>query len=192
MIGRAAPALALAFALTMAALFSPGLSRAQAGAGNDAPPGPFAGFKSSGDEPVEVSAARMKADLKTGKLVFTGRVTARQGKRVIYAERMDIDFTDKGDVTLLVATGNVKVRMEDSFATSDRLTLDNIKKTITLTGKPRVVQGDQIVVGKVITYYMEQERIRVNDPRIELTPEGNPASPKKPGNEADAGDAGNK
>ena len=135
------------------------------------PPGPFAGFKSTDKEPVEVNADRMEADLSSGRLKFLGHVRAKQGERVIYAERMDVSYTEEGKITTLEAKGNVKVKMGDAFATSDRLKLDNIKQVIWLLGRPRVVQGKQIITGEKMTYKMVTENLIVDNPRIEWMPE---------------------
>ncbi len=147
------------------------LASLAAWAQSEGPPGPFAGFKSTGDDPIELTARRLEADLINGKVLFIGRVVAKQGQRTIYAERMDVRYTQEGEITSLVASGNVKVRMKDAFATSDKLTLDNVKKVIKLIGKPKVVQGKQIVTGKLITYYMKTERLVVDKPRIEWAPD---------------------
>jgi lipopolysaccharide export system protein LptA len=161
-----------------------------------APPGPFAGFKSAGKDPVEIVADRMEADLGSGNLRFIGHVRAKQGKRTIYAERMDVVYTEGGEVTSLVATGGVKVNMGDAFASSDRLELDNKKQIIRLIGSPRVAQGRQVMTGDLITYYMKTEQLTVSRPRIEWLPEkpgkaGNPlipgAKPKPAAGSAPAG-----
>jgi lipopolysaccharide export system protein LptA len=136
------------------------------------PPGPFAGFKSADKEPVEIHADRMEADLSSGRLRFIGHVRAKQGERVIYAERMDVKYTEGGRITQLKARGNVKVRMGDAFATADRLDLDNTRQVIHLLGSPKVVQGKQIVIGEKMTYEIGPERLIVTRPRIEWTQEG--------------------
>ncbi|HUT53915.1 MAG TPA: lipopolysaccharide transport periplasmic protein LptA [bacterium] len=144
------------------------------------PPGPFEGFKSTDKQPVEIHAGTMEADLNSGRLVFIGRVTARQGERTIYAERIEVNYTEDGKITSLTAIGSVKVKMGAAFATSDRLYLDNVKQVITLTGKPRVVQGRQIVIGDKIVYEIGPERLTVQKPRIEWVPEPETAPVKEP------------
>jgi lipopolysaccharide export system protein LptA len=136
-----------------------------------APPGPFQGFKSTGKDPIELTANRLEADLGSNKIAFIGRVSAKQGERTIYAERMDIVYTPGGEITTLLAVGNVKVRQKDSFATCDRLSLDNKAKVIKLIGNPKVVQGNQIVTGSEMTYQIDKERILVPNPRIDWKPE---------------------
>ena len=145
-----------------------------------ASPGPFSGFKSTGKDPVEIVADRMEADLGSGNLRFLGHVRAKQGLRTIYAERMDVAYTEGGEVTTLVATGGVKVNMGDAFASSDRLELDNKKQVIRLLGSPRVAQGRQVMTGDLITYEMKTEQLSVKNPRIEWLPE-QPGKPGKPG-----------
>jgi lipopolysaccharide export system protein LptA len=135
------------------------------------PPGPFQGFKSTDQHPVEINSASMEADLNSGRLVFTGHVTARQGERTIYADRIEVSYTPDGRITSLAAAGSVKVKMGGAFAASDRLDLDNLRQVITLTGRPRVVQGRQIVTGEKIVYEIGPQRLVVQKPRIEWAPE---------------------
>jgi len=142
------------------------------------PPGPFQGFKSTDKEPVEIHADSMKADLGSGWLYFSGHVSAKQGRRIIYAETLDVSYTPEGNISQLEAKGSVKVKMGEDFATADRLVLDNQKRLITLYGKPRVVQGRQIIIGDKIIYEIDNEKIRVTQPRIEWVPEPGPAKPE--------------
>ncbi len=135
------------------------------------PPGPFQGFKSNDKDPVEINADYMQVEFGIKKLHFTGHVKAKQGDRIIYADRMDVDYTDDGKITYLEAIGNVKVVMDDAFATTGKLTMDNRTRVIELLDEPRVVQGKQIIVGRKITYYMEKESLLVDRPRIEWMPE---------------------
>ena len=164
------------------------------------PPGPFQGFKSTDQEPIEIHADRMEADLTTGRLLFSGHVSAKQGKRVIYAESLQVSYTQDGKITVMEALGNVKVKMDDAFASADRLVLDNTQKVIRLLGSPRVVQGKQIVIGEKITYEIGPEKLVVTSPRIEWIPEPAgeaedkspeaPDSSNKQGNAPDDGEQG--
>jgi len=142
-----------------------------------APPGPFQGFKSTDKTPVEIHADRMEAELGSHKLRFLGHVTAKQGERMIYAEQMDVQYTEKGKVTMLEAKVNVKVNMGKAFATSDRLVLDNVKQVIQLFGRPKVVQGSQMIIGDKMVYEIVTERLVVTNPHIEWKPEPEPEKP---------------
>lgn len=130
-------------------------------------PGPFQGFKSTDKDPVEINADRMEADLSSGRLRFIGHVRAKQGARTIYAQRMDVRYTDAGKITSIKAKGHVKVKMGGAFATADRLELDNARQVIYLRGSPKVVQGKQIITGEKITYRITTEELIVTKPRIE-------------------------
>jgi hypothetical protein len=79
--------------------------------------------------------------------------------------------------------------MGSAFATSDRMVMDNVRQVITLYGRPRVVQGKQIVIGEKIVYEMGPERLTVQKPRIEWMPEAagaNVPAGKEPGADAPA------
>jgi|GEM_PF-5389421 len=133
----------------------------------EAPSGPFSGFKSGDRVPVYINAERFEGDLAARKLVWLDHVIAKQGKRTIYADRMDVSYARDWKVETLVARGNVKVHMEDTFATAERLIWDNTQKVIYLIGKPRVVQENQIILGQKMTYWIDKEKMMVEKPRIE-------------------------
>ncbi|MFO8057380.1 MAG: LptA/OstA family protein [bacterium] len=149
----------------------------------EAPSGPFSGFKSADEEPVYINAERFEGDLAARKLVWLEHVTAKQGKRTIYADRMDVIYEQDWKVKTLVARGNVKVHMEDTFATADKLIWDNTKKVIYLIGKPRVVQENQIILGRKMTYWIEKEKMRVEKPRIEWRQKKPEGKAEQPGTE---------
>ena len=151
------------------------------------PSGPFEGFKSADKTPVEIKADRFEADLSKNLLTFKGHVSAKQGKRVIYADQMEVSYAEDGKVKVLDAKGNVKINMGDSFATADRMILDNTKELIHLIGNPRLVQGGQIIVGEKMVYEISKEKLTVDQPRIEWRetrveskPAGKDAAEKKP------------
>jgi len=158
-------------AVILAVALIPFLALGQDEDKKEGPAGPLAEFSSSDKEPIELQADKMEANLGEGRLKFVGHVSARQGERTIYAEEVEIDFTKEGEITFLVASGAVKMRIKDAFANCCRLEFDNVKKVITMLGKPRVVQGRQIIMGDRITYYIETERLVVINPRIEWKPE---------------------
>jgi len=152
-----------------------------------APSGPFEGFKSADDQPVEIKADYMDLEMATGNLKFKGHVKAKQGKRIIYADRVDVAYTEDGKITRLEAGGNVKVVMEEAFAVCGLLVLDNEKRTITLKEGPRMVQGRQIITGDKMEYDIATEKLLVSSPRIEWVPgEGT----SLPGEEKPAGEEG--
>ncbi len=135
-----------------------------------APPGPFEGFKSAGKEPVEIHSDSMRAELASGRLQFEGHVKAKQGDRVIYADRMEVRYTEDGKVVSLTAAGNVKVTMEGAFAAAGVLHLDNVARVIVLTEAPRLVQNKQKIVGEKMTYMIAEEKLVVDKPMIEWVP----------------------
>ncbi len=163
----------------------------------EAPSGPFSGFKSGDRVPVYLNAERFEGDLAARKLVWLDHVIAKQGKRTIYADRMDVSYAKDWKVETLVARGNVKVHMEDTFATAEELRWDNTQKVIYLIGKPRVVQENQIILGQKMTYWIDKEKMMVEKPRIEWRQSKKaseeakkPAAPKKSEKEAAAEEGG--
>jgi len=130
--------------------------------------------------PITINSNEMTADNKGKTAIFTGKVIAKQGDVTIYADKAIINYGDqKGEVDKVEADGNVRIIKENSVGTSSHAVYESKAGRITLTGNPRVMQGKDTVSGKVITYYVDEDRSEVTgDASVTFQP------PVRKGNEA--------
>jgi len=136
--------------------------------------------------PITIKSNELSADNKGKTAVFSGKVVARQGDITIYADKITINYAEKkGDVEKIEASGNVRIVQQNKIGTAALAVYDSRDGRITLTGNPRVMQGTDSISGKVITYYVDDDRSVVtggDDPKARVEAVINP--PARKGNAA--------
>lgn len=113
--------------------------------------------------PLDVAAERMELDQASGKVVFTGGVTATQGELTLKCARLTARMNDKGlsdvqadEVTLITGTWT---------ATAASARYDDRAGTVTLSGAPTVRRGRDVLVGARIVVWPETGKLVVERPR---------------------------
>jgi lipopolysaccharide export system protein LptA len=110
-------------------------------------------------EPLKIKSDTLHADNEKRTATFQGRVVARQGDMTLYADRLVITYAAAGhQVSKVEAFGNVRVLQENRQATGAHGVYDPKTAVIVLDGSPKVVQGEDVVTGKVITYFVNEKR----------------------------------
>jgi lipopolysaccharide export system protein LptA len=112
-------------------------------------------------EPLKIKSDTLHADNDKKTATFQGKVVAHQGDLTLYADRLVITYNEAGkDLAKVEAFGNVRVLQGSRQATSSHAIYDPKEAAIHLDGSPapRVVQGEDVVTGKVITYYVNEQR----------------------------------
>lgn len=124
-----------------------------------------------GKEPITIKSNELSTDSKNRTATFTGKVTARQGDLTIYADRVVVHYKQEGgDVDRVDAVGNVRIVQGDRLATAREGVYLSAEQKIVLSGEPKVFQGENTVSGKVITYFVNEEKSVVTggpDGRVE-------------------------
>ncbi len=108
--------------------------------------------------PVNINADTLEYDNKRNMVAFKGHVVARQGDMVIFADAMNVTYETQGKLRQIEAQGGVKIIQGDRIATGDVITYYNEEQKIVLTGNPRVWQGDNVINGEKITVFIREER----------------------------------
>ena len=62
------------------------------------------------------------------------------------------------EIDRIIATDGVIVRQQDGQAMAEKAIYYQKDEKVVLTGKPRLKQGDNIVDGSVITFYLKEDR----------------------------------
>ena len=133
--------------------------------------------------PITVKSNEMTADNKGKIAIFSGKVVAKQGDITIFSDKLVVSYADKGgDVEKVEALGNVRIVQLNRTGFADQAVYDSRNGRIVLTGTPRVVQGGDSISGKVITYYVDDEKSDVSsggDPKARVEAIINPTARKK-------------
>ena len=139
--------------------------------------------KGSSNLPINIKSNEMTADNKGKTAIFTGKVVAKQGDITIYSDRLVVTYADKNnEVEKVEAFGNVRIIQLNRTGFGDQAVYNSRTGRIVLTGTPRVVQGNDSISGKVITYYVDDEKSDVSsggDPKARVEAVINPPARKK-------------
>lgn len=142
--------------------------------------GPAAARKDRSSKPITIKADDLKADNKGKTAIFTGRVVARQEDVTIYSDKLIIYYGDGQDeVDKIEAIGSVRILQTNRVGTGGHALYENREGRITLTINPKVTQDKDSVTGKVIIYYLDEERSEVtggDNARVEAVINPKPGS----------------
>ena len=132
--------------------------------------------------PITVKSNEMTADNKGKTAIFSGKVVAKQGDITIFSDKLIVNYSNNnGDVEKVEALGNVRIVQMNRIGFADQAVYDSRNGRIVLTGTPRVVQGGDSISGKVITYYVDDEKSDVSsggDPKARVEAVINPPARK--------------
>jgi lipopolysaccharide export system protein LptA len=114
------------------------------------------------EEPIKIKSDHLHADNERKIATFTGNVAARQGDLTIYADRLVVSYDDEGgDIRNAEVFGNVRIFQGDRRAQADHGIYDAKKSTIVLDGNPKVFQNNDTISGRIITYYLDEDKSEV-------------------------------
>ncbi len=140
--------------------------------------------KDRSSKPITIKSDELKADKKDKTAVFTGHVVARQDDVTIYADKLVIYYgNQENDVDKIEAIGSVRILQTNRVGTGGHAVYENREGKVTLTGNPKVTQDKDSLSGKIIVYYLDEERSEVTGgpaTRVEaVIHPGSGASPRK-------------
>jgi lipopolysaccharide export system protein LptA len=129
----------------------------------------------TGTQEVNIEADSMEVQEAENKAIFTGNVTAeRTGTRltsdrmvVTYREVAQSDGSQRTDVALIDARGNVEIKTARQVITGEHAILDVAGDLLTVTGNVVVTEGSTVIRGaklkadlKAKTSYMTGGRVK--------------------------------
>lgn len=113
----------------------------------------------AGREPLKIKSDTLQSDNENKTATFEGKVVARQGDLTLYADRLVISYSGEGrDLAKVEGFGNVRVLQGNRQASAAHAVYDPKEARIVLDGAPKVVQGEDVITGKVITYFVNEQR----------------------------------
>ncbi|PKL52063.1 MAG: hypothetical protein CVV37_03250 [Nitrospira bacterium HGW-Nitrospira-1] len=119
--------------------------------------------------PITITSETLTADNKAHAALFEKSVVAKTTDLTIYADKMLVFYKeDSGDVTKIEATGNVRVLREARIITSKSAVYYADEEKVIFTGEPRAMDGDNVVSGTKIIYFMGDDRFLVENSRVIL------------------------
>lgn len=109
--------------------------------------------------PIQIKSNELLADSTRKTATFTGNVVARQGDLTIYADKLVIVYADaEQEVKQAELFGKVRIVQGDRIGQSGHAIYDARQGTILLDQDPRVSQGENVISGATITYFVDDGR----------------------------------
>jgi lipopolysaccharide export system protein LptA len=131
------------------------------------------------DKPITVEANHMSSVEKESTVIFTGEVDARQDNVRIRCDKMIVYYTEKAKVEAdaavkqkvekLVCNENVQVTRDEWLGTSKDMVYLSQERQFILIGDAKAYQGQNMVAGDKIIYYLDQGRSEVVSERTSAT-----------------------
>jgi lipopolysaccharide export system protein LptA len=120
-------------------------------------------------KPVVITSQTLTADNKNNTAVFEGTVIAKTEDMTIHSDKMTVFYdTSESTIKKIEASGNVKVHKKERAIFSDEaIYLDNEKKII-FHGNPKVVEGENVITGTQIIFFLQDDRAVVEGSRVIL------------------------
>lgn len=141
---------------------------------------------SRNEEPIKIKSDNLLTDNGKKMATFTGNVAARQGDLTIYADKLVVSYSEEsGDLRSAEVFGNVRIIQGERRAQADHGMYDAKNSLIVLDGDPKVFQKSDMISGKIITYYLDQDKSEVTsgvNSRVEavIRPKGKGSDAKSP------------
>jgi lipopolysaccharide export system protein LptA len=124
-------------------------------------------------EPLKIKSDTLHADNEKKTATFEGKVVARQGDLTLYADRLVVSYSAEGhEVSRVEATGNVRILQATRQASGGHAVYEPKEARILLDGAPRITQDGDVITGKLITYYINEQRSVVTggpNERVDVT-----------------------
>jgi lipopolysaccharide export system protein LptA len=123
--------------------------------------------------PLTITAVTLTADNKAHTALFENNVVAKTTDITIHADKMLVFYReDGGEVTKIEATGNVRVLKESRLITSKSAIFYAAEDRVIFTGDPRAMDGDNVISGTKMNYFIKDDRFLVENSRVILRSDG--------------------
>ncbi len=124
------------------------------------------------EAPIFIEADSMSSVEKSNSVIFKGNVDAKQDDVHIRCNEMTVYYTMKEtgekeassstqQVKKLICIGDVEITRDEWLGTSNKMDYFSKKREVILTGNAKAYQGQNMVSGEKIKYYMDEGRSEV-------------------------------
>ena len=109
--------------------------------------------------PIDIASDTVEGDQKQNTVSFKGNVIAKQEDITIQTDLMVVYYDpETKKLKEVIAHGNVRVVQADRRATSRKATFHQNENKVVLDGDVVIREGDNVLRGERVTYYIDEER----------------------------------
>lgn len=119
--------------------------------------------------PIIITSKTLTADSKNNTATFDGSVVAKTHRITIYSDKMTVFYgNSEGKIKKIHAVGNVKVNKKGRALFSKEAVYFNDEEKIVFTGNPKAIEGENLITGKKIIFYLKDDRAVIEESRVIL------------------------
>ena len=141
------------------------------------------------EPPIVVEADQMSSTEEANTVLFLGNVDAKQGDLRILSDEMTVYYHEEATsdkeastaqkIDKLVCVGNVELSSADWLGTSDQMIYYSGNRKVLLVGDAKAWQGQNMISGEKIVYYIDEGRSEVVGGTTMVVGEGEEKQEKK-------------
>lgn len=118
---------------------------------------------------IVITSSSLVVESKENSALFEGSVVATFDKVTIYSDKMKVIYRGpEKKIAEVRAIGNVRVHNEGKAIFAHEAQYNNEEEKIVFTGNPRVAEGDNMISGTRIIYFLNDDRAIVEGSRVIL------------------------
>lgn len=128
--------------------------------------------KKTAKEPTVITSQSLTTDNKAHTALFEGNVVAKKGEMTLFANKMLVYYSEEkgsSNIKKIEAEGNVKLIKGERVVTSKFATYfaEPVEHAV-FTGDPRASEGENVVTGTKMTYFMNDDHSIVENSKVFL------------------------
>ena len=108
-----------------------------------------------------ITSDKLTFDYKKHYALFEDNVVVVDPQMKLMSQQMTVTFNESNKVQTIRAEGKVVIVQQDKVANSDLATYNVATGEIVLTGHPTVTRGKDVLRGEKITFWRDENRMRV-------------------------------
>lgn len=122
-----------------------------------------------GKEQVIITSQSLTADNKNNTAIFEGAVVAKSGDIEMRSDKMTVFYSQsEKKIEKIHAVGHVSVHKKERALFADEATYINDDEKIIFTGNPKAVEGENVITGKEIIFFIKDDRAVIQGSRVIL------------------------
>lgn len=125
------------------------------------------------ESPVMIEAKEGEITNNGKTAVFRKDVRMTRDKTEMRCEVLRAEFDDEGRMTRVTCSGNVVITQPGRTAVADDASYDRGSDVITLSGWPKVAQGENTLTGRTILIHVSEDRVEVSNVKAKVIPPRN-------------------
>ncbi len=121
----------------------------------------FTSYAKETRSPIVIEADELIFNSKENIAVYKGHAKVRKDDLILKADKIEVKLDKKGDIKRLVAYGHVYFKKGTTWGKANSSQLLRDRDMIVLKGNAELHQGNAMVEGEEIIFYIKEQRVIV-------------------------------